>query len=105
MLLLLQNLISILATSIKLVCSKFKTPAIFHIGISKRNFEIDTTKFVYLTNEAGSYFADPFLFQKNGITYIFCEKYSYNLQKGIIVVFEIGENNEFIDLGVALEKS
>ncbi len=37
------------------------------------------------------YFADPFLFEERGVTYVFCEEYPYATQKGVISVFPLDD--------------
>jgi len=100
-----HNLTSILSIFLNFVLSKIKKPTIFQIGMANKNFETDITKFVYIANYPNSYFADPFIFQLDGVKYIFCEKYCQIFKKGVIVAFQISEDNELIDLGVVLEES
>jgi hypothetical protein len=104
MLYLWHNLNSIFSVFLNLVSSKLRKPSVFQVGMANKYFETDTTKFVYTVNNSDSYFADPFIFQLNSIKYVFCEKYLKISKKGVIVVFQVSEENKLIDLGVALEE-
>ena len=100
-----HNLTSILRIFLRLTLSKRKKPTFFQIGIANKDFETETANFVYVANYPNSYFADPFIFQLDDVKYIFCEKYSQIFKKGVIVAFQISEDNKLIDLGVVLEES
>jgi hypothetical protein len=43
----------------------------------------------WVPDDRGRYFADPFLFEENGVAYVFCEEFPYATQKGIISVFAL----------------
>ncbi|MBV1701728.1 MAG: formyl transferase [Hyphomicrobiales bacterium] len=42
-----------------------------------------------LADDGSGYFADPFLFQHQGLTHVFCEEYPYATQMGVISAFTI----------------
>lgn len=42
-----------------------------------------------LADDGSGYFADPFLFQHQGLTHVFCEEYPYATQVGVISAFTI----------------
>jgi len=50
------------------------------------------------------YFADPFVFRKDGRTYIFCEEYPYDTEKGVISVFELGDDGALSAPKLVLER-
>ncbi len=50
------------------------------------------------------YFADPFLFEENGVAYVFCEEFPYATQKGVISVFALDEQGVAGPARVALER-
>jgi hypothetical protein len=50
------------------------------------------------------YFADPFLFEEGGTTYVFCEEYPYATQKGVISVFALDATGGFGEPRVVLER-
>ena len=99
-----HNLSRVIFIFFKLILEKIKKPTVFHVGIVDKYFETDKAKFRYAKNYSDSYLADPFIFQLDSINYVFCEKYSHILRKGVITVFKVSEENKLIDLGVALEE-
>ncbi len=50
------------------------------------------------------YYADPFLFEENGVTYVFCEEYPYATQKGVISAFALGATGASGAARVVLER-
>ena len=53
--------------------------------------------FVLIKNDMHGWYADPFLFDYNGETYLFAEYYSYKLKKGIIRYSKYNKNQECFD--------
>lgn len=49
----------------------------------------DLSGFRFITAPKGHFYADPFLFEKNGRTYLFLEDYSYAETRGDLVVMDV----------------
>ncbi len=65
----------------------------------------DTNDFIMIKNDKNGWYADPFLFDYKGNTYLFAEFFSYKLGKGIIrySVFD-KEKNEFSEFRTIIEE-
>ncbi|HEY1942635.1 MAG TPA: hypothetical protein VGH40_10985 [Roseiarcus sp.] len=50
------------------------------------------------------YFADPFLFEADGVAYVFCEEFPYATQKGVISVFTLDAQGVASPARVVLER-
>ena len=50
------------------------------------------------------YFADPFLFEEDGVAYVFCEEFPYATRKGVISVFALDEQGDPGPSRVVLER-
>ena len=46
--------------------------------------EIGAAPWRWLPDDRQRYFADPFLFEDGGVTYVFCEEFPYATGKGVI---------------------
>jgi len=72
------------------------------ISIKKNNGDVfDISELQHNYPPKGYYWADPFLYQKNGKDYIFYELYNY--KKGVIAYSEIREDLTFTDPTIILE--
>ena len=101
----LQKIIEISKIILHIFITRFQIKTFFQLGVARKYFETDITKFLYFENGSGYYLADPFILSHDGHDYIFCEKYIQDKGKGIIQVFEIDNDFDLIDLGIALEES
>ncbi len=68
------------------------------------NFSKSLWRYKEVTNPKGRFLADPFVFSKNGLDYIFVEDLFFSDNKGRISVIEILDGGHQF-LGVALEES
>ena len=59
---------------------------------------------IWLDDDRQRYFADPFLFVENGVTYLFCEEYPYATQKAVISVFTLDAQGRASAPRVVLER-
>lgn len=74
------------------------------IAFKKGKFnEFRLEQFKTINSEHG-FVADPFLFKKDNINYIFAEEYSYKKKRGVITCFKLIEN-EVVSLGTVLEEN
>ena len=55
-------------------------------------------------NNPGSYFADPFVFARDGRQYLFVEEYLYASNRGVISVITIGEDGKLSPSRMVLER-
>lgn len=78
----------------------------YYIGIRKRQEGIleESKKFHIINNPLYGWCADPFLFECNGHTYVFAEKWDYIKQKGVIVYTEIKRGRFFHRWKTAIEE-
>jgi len=102
----------------KVLKRAFRRPAVYHwrIGIRPRETAIDTALslglgklefrgFRWLESPRGHFWADPFLLEYNGTTWLFFEDYRYREKRGIIGVApiidggQLGEVRACLDLG------
>lgn len=67
------------------------------------NFSKSLWRYKEIENPKGRYLADPFIFEKDGSTYIFVEDFFYSDNKGRISAIRIAEE-EYDFLGVVLEE-
>lgn len=58
----------------------------------------------WIPDDRRRYFADPFLFEDGGVSYVFCEEFPYATQKGIISVFALDPAGAPGPARVALER-
>ena len=58
----------------------------------------------WLPDDRRRYFADPFLFEDNGTTYVFCEEYPYAARKGVIAMFTLDAEGNAGAPRIALER-
>jgi len=63
-----------------------------------------TATYNIIPDDAKRYFADPFVYQKDGQTYIFCEEYPYDTEKGVISVFTLGDDGNLSEPRRVLER-
>ncbi|MBD1133815.1 hypothetical protein IDH19_00755 [Pelagibacterales bacterium SAG-MED48] len=76
----------------------------WNIAFKKGKFnEFRLEQFKIINSDKG-FLADPFLFKKNNINYIFAEEYSYKKKRGVISCFKLTENKA-VSLGTVLEES
>lgn len=59
-----------------------------------RHEPFETSGFRWLESPRGRYFADPFLFQHGGTTWLFVEEYDYAVQKGWISVAPLTDRTQ-----------
>tara|TARA_R110001583_G_scaffold12263_4_gene54541 strand:- start:63 stop:839 length:777 start_codon:yes stop_codon:yes gene_type:complete len=71
------------------------------ISIKKNEGELDLSNLKHNYPPKGYYWADPFLYSKDGKDYIFYELYDY--KKGVIAYSEINDDMSFTDPTVILE--
>ena len=71
------------------------------ISIKKNEGDLDLTNLKHNYPPKGYYWADPFLYQKDGKDYIFYELYDY--KKGVIAYSEINDDMSFTDPTVILD--
>jgi hypothetical protein len=65
---------------------------------------IDAAPWRWLPDDRQRYFADPFLFEEGGVTYVFCEEFPYATGKGVISVFALDEAGNPGPTRVVLER-
>ncbi len=82
----------------------------WNIGIAKistksiiSNFKISDKDMVWMPEEHGYYFADSFLYEYNGQTWLFYEKFTYNTNSAGLSVVEILNNNGEISYGESID--
>lgn len=57
-----------------------------------------------IENPPGRFYADPFVLERDGRTFLFVEDYSYKKGKGVITALEVLPAGETVSHGVALEE-
>lgn len=73
----------------------------WNIAYRKKNRDIMSdklSKFKVISNGHKGWYADPFLYDYNGKTYLFAEYYSYKLRRGIISCAEYDSINDSFGL-------
>lgn len=58
----------------------------------------------WLTDDRQRYFADPFLFEDQGRTFVFCEEYPYSTGKGVISMFALDADGRAGQPRIVLER-
>ena len=53
---------------------------------------LDAGGWRWLPDDRRRYFADPFVFEDDGVTYVFCEEYPYATGKGVVSVFALDDD-------------
>ena len=61
-------------------------------------------RWLWLEDNAASYYADPFIFARDGVVAIFCEEYLYRSSKGVISVFTIEASGRRSDPKIIVER-
>ena len=64
----------------------------------------DGAGWTWLPDDRQRYFADPFVFEECGVTYVFCEEYPYASGKGVISVFTLDAAGNAGEARIALER-
>ena len=59
----------------------------------------------FLQDDGRRYFADPFVFERDGRTHVFCEEFCYAADKGVLSVFEILADGSATSPRPALEEA
>ena len=57
-----------------------------------------------MPDDARRYFADPFVFRRDGVAHVFCEEFPYATGKGVISTFTIGRDGAVGKPRVVLER-
>jgi hypothetical protein len=60
--------------------------------------------YAFLPDDAKRFYADPFIFWKDGVAHVFCEEYPYATGKGVISVFAVGQDGVIGSPRVVLER-
>lgn len=87
--------------------SKIKRPKQFRLFFSNGKFGFETlnsTLFQQLPLPVGSFCADPFVVEKDGMHYIFFEEFIYSKNKAHISVIEIDKNRQASPSKIVLDK-
>jgi hypothetical protein len=58
----------------------------------------------FVPDDSRRYFADPFIFWKDGVAHVFCEEFPYATGKGVISAFAIGPDGTVSEPRVVLER-
>ena len=58
-------------------------------GVAHR-LDWPSTCYAWIDDDRRRYYADPFLFERDGVTWLFCEEYPYATRKGIISAAPLG---------------
>ena len=58
----------------------------------------------WLPDDRRRFFADPFLIEQNGTTYVFCEEYPYATRKGVISMFALDAEGHASEPRIVLER-
>jgi hypothetical protein len=66
--------------------------------------QIDAPPWRWLADDRQRYFADPFLFEENGVAYVFCEEFPYATGKGVISLVALDETGNPGPSQVVLER-
>ena len=67
--------------------------------------QLDGAAFTVLPDDGKRFYADPFLVERNGRTFLFVEEFPYATNKGVIAVSELGTDGRFGVPRVVLEES
>lgn len=71
-----------------------------------KNFSLSNTNYYKLKNRIGYYYADPFIYIKNGHFFLLCEEFSYYKNKGIISEFKLDQSKSYIPFNrITIEES
>ena len=102
---LLQILLLLIKISYRKLINKLYPNMVWNVYFKNTDIKSSSFKnFIKIKNPKNKWFADPFLFKSNDITYLFVEDYDVKLKKGSISVFTLNKNKyEF--LGKVLEES
>ena len=68
------------------------------------DYKLSLSKFKVVKNLKNSFFADPFVFKKDGLNYVFVENYNYSKKKATISALCL-KDNEYEYLGNAIDES
>jgi hypothetical protein len=60
--------------------------------------------YAFLPDDARRFYADPFVFWRDGTAYVFCEEFPYATGKGVISVFAIGKDGKAGEPRIVLER-
>ena len=83
----------------------FKTNDLWNVGIYKGSWEkLDFKNSIIINNPKNHFLADPFVITKNNKDYCFVEDFDLKKSKGVISVYEVG-NNVAVNIGQALEEN
>jgi len=64
----------------------------------------DARGWTWLEDTAASYYADPFIFERDGVIAVFCEEYLYRSSKGVISVFTIDAQGRRSEPTIVVER-
>jgi hypothetical protein len=74
------------------------------VGVAE-TMRLDGAAFTVLPDDGKRFYADPFLIERNGRTFLFVEEFPYASHKGVIAVSELGADGRFGVPHVVLEES
>ena len=100
-----KYLLQLLSLLSKRLFSLFKAPDLWNVGIYKGGWRaVDFKKAMVISNPKNHFLADPFVINKNGKDYCFVEDFDLKKSKGVIAVYEIGDDT-VENVGLALEEN
>ena len=99
-----QILLLMIKISFRKLVNKFYSNMIWNVYFKNTDIKSSSFKnFIKINNPKNRWFADPFLFKFNEITYLFVEDYDVKLRKGSISVFTLNKS-KYNFLGKVLEE-
>ena len=101
----LKYLFHLLRLAYKRFFALFKDDNFWNVGIYKGGWQsLDFKKAMIISNPKNHFLADPFVVNNDNKDYCFVEDFDLKKSKGVISVYEIGDN-KITNVGLALEEN